>query len=94
MQVRAVCPSPPELLHFWGDRFFDGSDSAIIISNSGSALRMVPINACILSKLALLRMLAIGLKPIPFRKHVRAGLGKQKPPAALRIRCSKKVDLP
>jgi hypothetical protein len=78
VQVRAVCPSPPELLHFWGDRFFDGSDSAIIISNSGSALRMVPINASILSKLALLRMLAIGLKPIPVSEACPCGSRKTK----------------
>jgi hypothetical protein len=44
-QVRAVCPSPPQLLHLLGDRFFGGSDSAIIISNSDSALRMVSAGA-------------------------------------------------
>jgi hypothetical protein len=43
VQVRAVCPSLPQLLHFWGDRFLDGSDSAIIISNSDSAWRMVSL---------------------------------------------------
>jgi len=45
VQVRAVCPSPPQLLHLLGDRFFGDSDSAIIISNSDSALRMVSAGA-------------------------------------------------
>ena len=36
MQVRAVSASPPQLLHLLGDRFFDGSDAAIVISNSAA----------------------------------------------------------
>src|ERR1700732_2869353 len=46
VQVRAVCPSPPQLLHFWGDRFFAGSESAIIISRSALALRVVSTKEC------------------------------------------------
>jgi hypothetical protein len=34
VQIRAVCPFRPQLVHFCGRRFFGGSDSALIISNS------------------------------------------------------------
>ncbi|SDT59162.1 hypothetical protein [Bradyrhizobium canariense] len=41
VQNRAVRPSPPQLLHFYGERFFIGSEAVIILSNFDSASLLI-----------------------------------------------------